>query len=62
MINESNFGKWKVTATCCGHCMEGGWVFGGVEKGANVFGKNKFFCNIVEDCMAETTLLLLIHK
>jgi hypothetical protein len=60
-IDESKFGKRKVAANRRGHRVDGAWVFGGVEKGGNTFGNNKFFCTVVEDSTAET-LLPLIHK
>jgi hypothetical protein len=60
-IDESKFGKRKVAANRRGHRVEGAWVFGGVEKGGNTFGNNKFFCTVVENRTAET-LLPLIHK
>jgi len=60
-IDESKFGKRKVAANRRGHRVDGAWVFGGVEKGGNAFGNNKFFCTVVENRTAET-LLPLIHK
>jgi transposase-like protein len=60
-IDESKFGKRKVAGNRRGHRVDGAWVFGGVEKGGNEFGNNKFFCTVVEDRTAET-LLPLIHK
>ncbi len=50
-INESKFGKRKVTANRQGHRVDGAWVFGRVEKGGNTFGSNKFCCTIVENCI-----------
>ena len=60
-IDESKFGKRKVAANRRGHRVDGAWVFGGVEKGGNASGNNKFFCTVVENRTAET-LLPLIHK
>jgi hypothetical protein len=60
-IDESKFGKRKVAGNRRGHRVEGAWVFGGVEKGGNDFGNNKFFCTVVQNRTAET-LLPLIHR
>ena len=60
-IDESKFGKRKVAGNGRGHRIEGAWVFGGVEKGGNVYGNNKYFCVVVPDRRAET-LLPIINK
>ena len=60
-IDESKFGKRKVSANGRGHRVEGAWVFGGVELNANNYGNNKFFCVVVQNRTAET-LLPIIQK
>ena len=59
-IDESKFGKRKKCKNGRGHRVEGAWVFGGVEVGANeLYNNNKYFAVVVEDRKAVTLLPLI---
>ena len=59
-IDESKFGKRKNSKNRRGHQVEGAWVFGGVEVGANdLYNNNKFFAVVVDDRQARTLLPLV---
>ena len=58
-IDESKFGKHKKTKNGRGYCVEGTWVFGGVEKGGGAWDNNKYFCVVVENRTAATLLPMI---
>lgn len=61
-IDESKFGKRKVTRSGRGHRVDGVWVFGGVQKEGNIYYRNnKYFAICVPDRSA-ATLLPIIKK
>ena len=55
-IDEAKFGKRQYNR---GHCVDGCWVFGGVEKNGMEDGTNKYFCVVVPDRTAETLIPLI---
>ena len=57
-IDESKFGKTKLSANGQGRRVEGSWVFGGVEK-TNQGEPNGIFAVVVENCSAATLLPLI---
>ena len=57
-IDESKFGKTKLSANGQGRKVEGSWVFGGVEK-TNTGEPNGIFAVVVENRSADTLLPLI---
>jgi len=58
-VDESKFGKAKLTRGEKGHPVEGSWVLGGVELSTDPWGKNDFFALCVENRTAKTLLPIL---
>ena len=58
-IDEFKLRKRKKTKNGRGHCVEGVWVFGGVEVGGGAWDNNKYCCVVVENCTVATLLPLI---